>query len=257
MAFSELLDRVGSLGRFQALQAVALAVPLMWLTTQNMLENFSAAVPAHRCWVPLLDNGTAPASTPDALGPDALLAVSVPLGAHHGPHPCRRFRHPQWQLLEPNATATNWSEAATEPCVDGWVYDRSTFTSTIVAQVGPPTPPPGLAPSRPKSLLVVSSVRTGRSRSSSRRQPSVAASPCRGAGGRRRPAEALAGGTAGDTTGTLSSAVTQAAPWHARAAAPLPRGSGNGHETPRGDPPGAWANLGTGGGRRSRREGAS
>ncbi|XP_036182683.1 solute carrier family 22 member 12 [Myotis myotis] len=134
MAFSELLDQVGSLGRFQALQAVALAVPLMWLTTQNVLENFSAAVPAHRCWVPLLDNGTAPASAPGALGPDALLAVSIPPGPHRGPHPCRRFRHPQWQLLEPNATATNWSEAATEPCVDGWVYDRSTFTSTVVAE---------------------------------------------------------------------------------------------------------------------------
>ncbi|XP_054581804.1 solute carrier family 22 member 12 [Eptesicus fuscus] len=131
MAFSELLERVGSLGRGQVLQAVALAVPLMWLTTQNVLENFSAAVPAHRCWVPLLDNGTAPAGAP---GPDALLAVSIPPGPRHGPHPCRRFRHPQWQLLAPNATAANGSEAATEPCVDGWVYDRSTFTSTIVAQ---------------------------------------------------------------------------------------------------------------------------
>ncbi|KAF6334283.1 solute carrier family 22 member 12 [Rhinolophus ferrumequinum] len=134
MAFSELLDQVGSLGRFQVLQTVALVVPIMWLTTHNMLENFSAAVPSHRCWVPLLDNSTAQASAPGALGPEALLAVSIPLGPDHEPHQCRRFRHPQWQLLEPNTTATNWSEAATEPCVDGWVYDHSTFTSTIVAE---------------------------------------------------------------------------------------------------------------------------
>ncbi|XP_074192715.1 solute carrier family 22 member 12 isoform X2 [Rhinolophus sinicus] len=134
MAFSEILDQVGSLGRFQVLQTVALVVPIMWLTTHNMLENFSAAVPSHRCWVPLLDNSTAQASVPGALGPEALLAVSIPLGPDHEPHQCRRFRHPQWQLLDPNTTATNWSEAATEPCVDGWVYDYSTFTSTIVAK---------------------------------------------------------------------------------------------------------------------------
>ncbi|XP_017514658.1 solute carrier family 22 member 12 isoform X1 [Manis javanica] len=134
MAFPELLDQVGGLGRFQALQTVALVVPTIWLTTQNMLENFSAAVPSHRCWVPLLDNGTAQASAPGALGPKDLLTVSIPPGPNHGPHPCRRFRQPQWQLLDPNTTATNWSEAATEPCVDGWVYDHSTFTSTIVAE---------------------------------------------------------------------------------------------------------------------------
>ncbi|KAM8815098.1 solute carrier family 22 member 12 isoform 1-T1 [Rhynchonycteris naso] len=134
MAFAELLDQVGSLGRFQALQTVALLVPIMWVISQTLLENFSAAVPAHRCWVPLLDNSTAQASAPGDLGPEALLAVSIPPGPNHGPHQCRRFRHPQWQFLDPNATATNWSEAATEPCTDGWVYDHSTFTSTIVSK---------------------------------------------------------------------------------------------------------------------------
>lgn len=135
MAFSELLDQVGGLGRFQVLQMVALVVPIVWLTTQSMLENFSAAVPNHRCWVPLLDNSTAQASVPGALGPKDLLTISIPPGPNHEPHQCRRFRQPQWQLLDPNATTTNWSEVATEPCVDGWVYDRSTFTSTIVAKV--------------------------------------------------------------------------------------------------------------------------
>ncbi|XP_006149909.1 solute carrier family 22 member 12 isoform X1 [Tupaia chinensis] len=134
MAFSELLDQVGSVGRFQVLQTVALVVPIMWLTTHNMIENFSAAEPSHRCWLPLLDNGTAQTTVPGALDPEALLAVSIPPGPNQGPHQCRRFRQPQWQLLDPNATATNWSETATEPCLDGWVYDHGTFTSTIVTQ---------------------------------------------------------------------------------------------------------------------------
>ncbi|XP_069874109.1 solute carrier family 22 member 12-like [Dipodomys merriami] len=132
MAFPDLLDKVGDLGKFQLLQNVALLVPIILLTSQNMIENFSAAVPRHRCWVPLLDNGTAQASLPGAPGPEALLAVSIPLGPDQQPHRCRRFQHPQWQLLDPNNTATNGSEAATEPCLDGWVYDYNTFTSTIV-----------------------------------------------------------------------------------------------------------------------------
>uniref|UniRef100_A0A8C5Z3T0 Solute carrier family 22 member 12 n=1 Tax=Marmota marmota marmota TaxID=9994 RepID=A0A8C5Z3T0_MARMA len=134
MAFPELLDQVGGMGRFQILQLMALVVPIVLLTMQNMAENFSAAVPSHRCWVPLLDNGTSQAGVTGALSPQALLAVSVPRGPNQQPHQCLRFRQPQWQLLDPNATATNWSEAATEPCVDGWVYDRSSFTSTTVTK---------------------------------------------------------------------------------------------------------------------------
>ncbi|MEJ1273484.1 solute carrier family 22 (organic anion/cation transporter) member 12 [Cricetulus griseus] len=128
----DLEGRVGGLGRFQVLQIVALVTPILWVTSQNMLENFSAAVPRHRCWVPLLDNDTAQASVPGDLGPDALLDISIPPGPAQQPHQCRRFRQPQWQLMEPNTTATNWSDADTEPCEDGWVYDRSTFMSTIV-----------------------------------------------------------------------------------------------------------------------------
>ena len=38
--------------------------------------------------------------------------------------------------MDPNATATNWSEADTEPCVDGWVCNHSVFTSIIVTKAG-------------------------------------------------------------------------------------------------------------------------
>ena len=101
MAFSELLDRVDSWRRFQVLQMGALVVPITWLGPQNVLENFSAAMPSHRCWVPLLDNSTAQASVPGAPDPQALLAISIPLGPNRGPLQCRCFRHPQWQLLTP------------------------------------------------------------------------------------------------------------------------------------------------------------
>ncbi|XP_025771147.1 solute carrier family 22 member 11 [Puma concolor] len=134
MAFAELLDRAGGVGLFQALQVFTLFLPSVLVPSHMLIENFSAAVPSHRCWVPLLDNSTAQAGVPGALGPKDFLTVSIPPGPNNEPHRCRRFRQPQWQLLDPNGTATNWSEAATEPCVDGWVYDRSTFTSTFVSE---------------------------------------------------------------------------------------------------------------------------
>ncbi|XP_066110151.1 solute carrier family 22 member 11 [Saccopteryx bilineata] len=133
MGFTELLERAGGVGLFQTLQVITLLLPSVLVPSQMLLDNFSAATPGHRCWAHMLDNGS---EAPMNLTPEALLVVSIPLGPNHEPHQCRRFRHPQWQLLEPNTTAANWSEAATEPCLDGWVYDHSTFASTIVAEWG-------------------------------------------------------------------------------------------------------------------------
>ncbi|ELK13386.1 Solute carrier family 22 member 11 [Pteropus alecto] len=133
MAFSELLERAGGMGLFQALQVFTILPISIFIPPQLFMDIFLAATPGHRCWVRMLDNGS---EVPTNLTPEALLAVSIPLGPNREPDQCRRFRQPQWQLLEPNATATNWSEAATEPCVDGWVYDLSTFTSTMVAEWG-------------------------------------------------------------------------------------------------------------------------
>ncbi|XP_053418130.1 solute carrier family 22 member 11 isoform X1 [Nycticebus coucang] len=131
MAFLKLLEQAGGVGLFQALQVFTLLLPSVLLPSHMLLENFSAAVPSHRCWAHMLDNSS---EAPANIAPEALLAISIPPGPNNEPHQCRRFRQPQWQLLDPNATATNWSEAATEPCLDGWVYDHSTFTSTIVTK---------------------------------------------------------------------------------------------------------------------------
>ncbi|XP_036286320.1 solute carrier family 22 member 20-like isoform X2 [Pipistrellus kuhlii] len=116
MAFSDLLDALGGVGRFQLLYTGLLLLPCSLLACHNFLQNFTAAVPPHHC--------RGPAGAP-ANGSEA------PRGPPGAPDPCRRLPEPPRAPLSPNASAPG---AATEGCLDGWVYDRSVFPATIVTE---------------------------------------------------------------------------------------------------------------------------
>lgn len=119
MAFTDLLDALGGVGRFQLVYTGLLLLPCSLLACHNFLQNFTAAVPRHHCRGP-------------ANSSEAWLRATVPRDRLGAPEPCRRFTEPQWALLSPNASAPG---AATESCRDGWVYDRSVFPATIVTEV--------------------------------------------------------------------------------------------------------------------------
>ncbi|XP_015472118.1 solute carrier family 22 member 6 [Parus major] len=123
MAFASLLEHVGGMGRFQVVSVLLLSLPVLMMASHNLLQNFTAATSDHRCRL-------RPEANASGLDPEALLRVWVPRGER-----CRRFVTPQWWLLEANGSAPNGSRLETEPCGDGWTYDRSVFTSTIITEM--------------------------------------------------------------------------------------------------------------------------
>uniref|UniRef100_H0VB30 Solute carrier family 22 member 8 n=1 Tax=Cavia porcellus TaxID=10141 RepID=H0VB30_CAVPO len=111
MTFSDLLERVGSMGRFQYLHVALLAFPILGMANHNLLQIFTATTPAHHCRPP----------------PNASEETWMPLLDPSGkPEKCLRLAH------KPNSSMPNTTQVATEPCLDGWVYN--TTRDTIVTE---------------------------------------------------------------------------------------------------------------------------
>ncbi|KAB0404706.1 hypothetical protein E2I00_019055, partial [Balaenoptera physalus] len=123
MAFNDLLLQVGGAGRFQQIQVTLVVLPLLLMASHNTLQNFTAAVPTHHCRPPADTN----------LSKDGELDAWLPRDGQGRPESCLRFTSPQRGPPFPNGTETNGT-GATEPCTHGWIYDNSTFPSTIVME---------------------------------------------------------------------------------------------------------------------------
>ncbi|CAI5797953.1 solute carrier family 22 member 6-B-like [Podarcis lilfordi] len=117
--FGDLLEKVGSMGPFQFFSVLLLTLPVLLLASHNLVQNFSAASPEHRCRLP------SPANTSHH-GHPLLLDQSV------WPDRCHRFA--VRLALDANGSLSQDRDPELEPCQDGWQYDRSTFTSTIVTE---------------------------------------------------------------------------------------------------------------------------
>ncbi|XP_069500856.1 solute carrier family 22 member 6-A-like isoform X2 [Ambystoma mexicanum] len=128
MAFGDIVEEQG-LGLFQILLVLLLSIPALLVPSHNFIQNFSAGVPEHRCRIWEVTNGS---DTSNRMAD--LLRAFIPVDGDGKLQTCQRYAHPQWHLLKVNSTAANVSVMETEPCRDGWEYDQSVFTSTIITE---------------------------------------------------------------------------------------------------------------------------
>uniref|UniRef100_A0A3P8XC61 Solute carrier family 22 member 6 n=1 Tax=Esox lucius TaxID=8010 RepID=A0A3P8XC61_ESOLU len=123
MKFENILEETDGCGWFQILIITLLCVPRVILPFNFLLHNFIAAVPAHHC---ALDD----AGVIRNLTQEQRLTVSVPVEEDGTPSSCKMFLEPQFHLL----INPNDSDLVKVPCQNGWVYDNSTFKSTIATE---------------------------------------------------------------------------------------------------------------------------
>lgn len=136
MSFGDLLEQVGSMGRYQILHVTLLCLPIFMMASHNLQQNFVAMVPPHHC-----SAHTNLSRSP--LSPEETLLVTVPLDDQGKPQRCRRYAAPQWHLLAGNGTSAPREEedaegdagVDTQGCVDGWSYDMTERTSSIISDV--------------------------------------------------------------------------------------------------------------------------
>lgn len=137
MPFGDLLEQVGSTGRFQILHVTLLCIPVLMMASHNLLQNFVAAVPDHYC-------SAHTNLSQSQLSPEETLLITVPLDQAGKPKRCQRYVTPQWHLLANNGTSSSWEQGVTQDgldadlqgCTDGWTYNMTDMSSTIISDVG-------------------------------------------------------------------------------------------------------------------------
>lgn len=132
MGFSEILDNVGSMGPFQIVYIILLSIPMLLLSCHSHIQNFSAAIPEHHCQIYF--NDTRPSSFSEGITVTHLWRVFIPVDSKKQPEKCLQYSTPHWEFLNESYTSANASVQETVPCKNGWVYDRSMFTSTIISE---------------------------------------------------------------------------------------------------------------------------
>lgn len=124
--FEKVLTEAEGFGRYQIALFFLLVLPRLTLPCHFLLNNFIAATPPHHCDISSLDSGG------ETLSQEQRLTISIPKEEDGTFNSCHMFLKPQFYLLTNSSNAT---EPPMVPCQSGWVYDSSTFKSTVVTQV--------------------------------------------------------------------------------------------------------------------------
>ncbi|XP_075948105.1 solute carrier family 22 member 7-like [Anarhichas minor] len=127
MKFDSILSEIDGFGKFQIKLVLIQILSRITLPCHFLLNNFMAAVPSHHCNVVALDDGGIFGN----LTLEQKLSVGVPADQDGTLSSCQMFSKPQYQHL---SSLNSSEDAATVQCQNGWVYDNSTFKSTLATE---------------------------------------------------------------------------------------------------------------------------
>uniref|UniRef100_A0A3B4TC18 Solute carrier family 22 member 6 n=1 Tax=Seriola dumerili TaxID=41447 RepID=A0A3B4TC18_SERDU len=129
MKFDNILSEVNGFGKFQIKLILIQILSRVTLPCHFLLNNFIAAVPAHRCNISALDDGGIFRN----LTLEQKLSVSIPAEQDGTLSSCQMFQQLQYQNLS-GSTKNSSENIFTVQCQNGWVYDNSTFKSTLATE---------------------------------------------------------------------------------------------------------------------------
>ncbi|KAK0139506.1 Solute carrier family 22 member 7 [Merluccius polli] len=128
MKFENILEDINGFGRFQKMMVVISFISRFSMPCHFILNNFIAVVPSHHCDLTSLDvDGTAFRN----ITLEQNVIVGVPMQEDGKPSSCLMYKEPQYHLLLGDS---NGSRPQTVPCQTGWVFDNSTFKSTLATE---------------------------------------------------------------------------------------------------------------------------
>ncbi|KAG7253540.1 hypothetical protein CRUP_007626, partial [Coryphaenoides rupestris] len=128
MKFENVLEDINGFGRFQKMLMVINFLSRISMPCHFMLNNFIAVVPSHHCDLAALGADTAAFRN---LTPEQKVVVGVPVLEDGKPSSCQMYAEPQYHLLSGDSNET---QPETVACQRGWVFDNSTFKSTLATE---------------------------------------------------------------------------------------------------------------------------
>ncbi|XP_072546097.1 solute carrier family 22 member 7-like [Salminus brasiliensis] len=127
MKFEDLLAEINGFGRFQKLVMFLSFIGRFTLPCHFLLNNYIGAIPSHHCDIGFLDDDKVFRN----LTREQKLNVSIPRQDDGSPASCHMFAEPQFQLL---GSESNFTDAPLIECPNGWIFDNSTFLTTLSTQ---------------------------------------------------------------------------------------------------------------------------